>query len=118
MDFLSKFTASRTKAAYPISFHIRIGLLINARMSQMTGYSRDNGAGFDAAYADKLFGAFQRLHGQNEFSGTGIGLATVQRVIHRHGGHVWGEGKIEQGATFYFTLYAQSVLSREQRADH
>jgi signal transduction histidine kinase len=105
LENASKFTGMRPVAQITVGY--QEVLEPQAQVLQMAFFVRDNGAGFDMNYAQKLFGVFQRMHRASEFPGTGIGLATVHRILHRHGGNIWAEAKPDHGACFYFTLASQ-----------
>ncbi|HWK51669.1 MAG TPA: ATP-binding protein, partial [Steroidobacter sp.] len=99
LDNAWKFTASRPVA------EIRFGAVAAAGdENERTFFVQDNGVGFDPRYAANLFGVFQRLHAAGEFPGTGVGLATVQRIVQRHGGRIWADAGVDRGATIYFSI--------------
>jgi PAS domain S-box-containing protein len=106
-----KYTRNREIA------RIEVGALTPAGGHSPVYYVRDNGVGFDMRYADKLFGVFQRLHGAQEYPGTGVGLAIVQRIVQRHGGQVWADAAVNQGATFYFALTAGGPAPRGEELE-
>ena len=108
LENASKFTSKQQHSLIEFGFKEEPAPIGAART--LVYFVRDNGAGFDMTYAQKLFGAFQRMHKTSEFPGSGVGLAIVQRIIHRHGGRVWADAQMDQGATFFFTLAAPTPL--------
>ena len=114
-DNACKFTGTRALAR--IEFGEELVSEPSSAVRSHAYFVRDNGVGFDMAHAQKLFGAFQRMHGASQFPGTGIGLATVQRIVHRHGGRIWAKSTLDQGATFYFTIPAAPLARAAQTPD-
>ena len=116
-----KYTSKKEAARIEIGCRPGRRLLANRQppsgessATEMVYFVKDNGAGFDMKYAGKLFGVFQRLHGTSDFEGTGVGLAIVQRIVQHHGGGIWAEAKLGEGATFSFTLAVNEPLGERR----